>query len=728
MNASVPLIHSDLVPFADFGTEVPERRATESGYRFTLTRNETEWTIVVGMDQRITLSGPADQKQFFPSAASMFAGPAFGDLDRWSRHQAYVSTKPGRIPIMGTLRTAEDGVSDSVVSDLDVEKLDEYLATYRSDMANDTSLILVVDGSAGSGKTTVIQDLTHRRANAWRRSLNPLVLHVESRGRVLQNLRDLLAFSLQTLRVTVTYDQVVPLVRHGLVMLAIDGFDELADPTGYQTAWAQLNELIEHTRGRATLVMAGRESFISRVRVESALPAYRRENDRMPLFSIDEVRPQDAKRWLQGLGWTNADFSLPAIEPIFERGSYALRPVFLSQFRHLKDEIQDRDEIVSDLLSFLVERMLDRESSKFTEAGSGDELPRIRRFLKRLLQEIARDLAENQVSAIPNENLRWIAEFVASGLFSPDFVDILVNRAESVAFLTPDARSGHTRFSHEQISIHFLAQESLRAITDGEIPKYVRRNIFGQEVLEGFARAAESLEIDEAHQFVTACKKQFVAFGDVDRSKRNLAALAIVVSCMVDVQFEEPLHFDNVDLGEILIPADAAPVTFSKVVVGTLYARNVDLTSIVWDNSEIVTIFADEFTVFEDGVPLPAVMELPGKTLRNPQEIKDWLRPAAPSADAKGSIASAKDVDLLKRIDRYRYFWLPENLNTVNRSARKIISDRNWERVRRVLMEKRLMVERTFWVSGHHAKFIHFRNSVDKFSENRELIFALQDG
>ena len=728
MNASVPLIHSDLVPFADFGTEVPEQRATESGYRFTLTRNETEWTILVGMDQRITLSGPADQKQFFPSAASMFAGPAFGDLDRWSRHQAYVSTKPGRIPIMGTLRTAEDGVSDSVVSDLDVEKLDEYLATYRSDMANDTSLILVVDGSAGSGKTTVIQDLTHRRANAWRRSLNPLVLHVESRGRVLQNLRDLLAFSLQTLRVTVTYDQVVPLVRHGLVMLAIDGFDELADPTGYQTAWAQLNELIEHTRGRATLVMAGRESFISRVRVESALPAYRREDDRMPLFSIDEVRPQDAKRWLQGLGWTNADFSLPAIEPIFERGSYALRPVFLSQFRHLKDEIQDRDEIVSDLLSFLVERMLDRESSKFTEAGNGDELPRIRRFLKRLLQEIARDLAENQVSAIPNENLRWIAEFVASGLFSPDFVNILVNRAESVAFLTPDARSGHTRFSHEQISIHFLAQESLRAITDGEIPKYVRRNIFGQEVLEGFARAAESLEIDEAHQFVTACKKQFVAFGDVDRSKRNLAALAIVVSCMVDVQFEEPLHFDNVDLGEILIPADAAPVTFSKVVVGTLYARNVDLTSIVWDNSEIVTIFADEFTVFEDGVPLPAVMELPGRTLRNPEEIKDWLRPAAPSADAKGSIASAKNVDLLKRIDRYRHFWLREDLNTADRSARKIISDRNWERVRRVLMEKQLIVERTVSALGPHAKFIHFRNSVNKFAEDRELISALQDG
>ena len=268
MNAPVPLIRSDLVPFADFGTEVPEPRVTESGCSFTLTRNGTEWTILVGSDQRVTLSGPVDQRQSFLSAAVMFAGPAFGDLDRWSRHQAaYVSMKPPGfaepIPVMGTLRTAESRIMDSEVTGLDVEELDRSLTKCRSRMATDASLVLVVDGPAGSGKTTLIQELTHRRANAWQSDLKPLVLHVESRGRVLQNLRDLLAFSLQTLRVTVTYDQVVPLVRHGLVMLAIDGFDELADPTGYQTAWSQLNELIEHTRGRATLVMAGRESFIS---------------------------------------------------------------------------------------------------------------------------------------------------------------------------------------------------------------------------------------------------------------------------------------------------------------------------------------------------------------------------------------------------------------------------------------------------------------------------------
>ena len=46
---------------------------------------------------------------------------------------------------------------------------------------------------------------------------------------MLTFLQDLIAFSLQRLRLLVTYDQIPVLVRHGLVTLSIDGFDELGD-------------------------------------------------------------------------------------------------------------------------------------------------------------------------------------------------------------------------------------------------------------------------------------------------------------------------------------------------------------------------------------------------------------------------------------------------------------------------------------------------------------------
>lgn len=93
--------------------------------------------------------------------------------------------------------------------------------------------ILLIDGPAGVGKTVFIENLACNRARSYKVKRLPLLLHVKSRGRILTFLQDLIAFSLQTLRLDVTYDQIPTLVRRGLITLAIDGFDELGDPNGF---------------------------------------------------------------------------------------------------------------------------------------------------------------------------------------------------------------------------------------------------------------------------------------------------------------------------------------------------------------------------------------------------------------------------------------------------------------------------------------------------------------
>ena len=123
---------------------------------------------------------------------------------------------------------------------LDINALDDHLLPRDCD--EPSVRVMLIDGPAGIGKTKLIEFLTASRADRFRTTGRPLVLHVQSRGRVLTFLQDLIAFSLQRLRLEVTFDQLPVLVRHGLVTLAIDGFDELGDPNGYDLAWGQVNE------------------------------------------------------------------------------------------------------------------------------------------------------------------------------------------------------------------------------------------------------------------------------------------------------------------------------------------------------------------------------------------------------------------------------------------------------------------------------------------------------
>ena len=103
-------------------------------------------------------------------------------------------------------------------------------------------------------------------------------MQLAGRGRVLTFIQDLLAFSLQRMRVPVTFDQVPILVRHGLVTLAIDGFDELGDPSGYEHAWGQLNELIRDVRGGGAIILAGRDTFIGPERIRRDIKSLTRQD------------------------------------------------------------------------------------------------------------------------------------------------------------------------------------------------------------------------------------------------------------------------------------------------------------------------------------------------------------------------------------------------------------------------------------------------------------------
>ena len=97
----------------------------------------------------------------------------------------------------------------------------------------------------------------------------------------------------------------------------------LRDPNGYDLAWGQVNELVTQIRGKGTLILAGRETFIGCERVSRKITSLG-QHDLLEALSLQPPDPNDAKDWLRARHWSDGDIA--SADALFDRSSYALRP------------------------------------------------------------------------------------------------------------------------------------------------------------------------------------------------------------------------------------------------------------------------------------------------------------------------------------------------------------------------------------------------------------------
>lgn len=710
----------DLNPFADPGTSID---VIEAGFK--LTRSERPITIV--RDNTGYMISADEKSGHYSGIGAILASPLFADLAKIARYQA-AHLAPERIagrpvPITCGMKEVAGEFPDWRHSEKPWESLNGWLRTAQSSRNAGGTDFLLIDGPAGVGKTTIVREAALARAETFDGSA-PLILQVVSRGRVLQNIPDLIAFALQDVRSGLTVSQLIVLMRHGLVTLAIDGFDELSDPNGFETAWSGLNGLIREARGAATFLLAGRETFVSTDTMRKQLTSFNVERDRLVALSLADPNPSAAREWLlEQDGWSPELIRREFVEPIFVEESYALRPFFLHLISREPEALASDQPPASDLLTYLVDTMIRREAKKFIETldppdGSNAEA-RFELYVKRFLEEVARDLAENQTEALSDDALDLLARVAADGLLPDDQIAAVAQRARTVVFLANDLKAGDVRFAHEQLLQHFLAREALRSVGEGEIPRYVRRNIFGREALEVFGHVARGRG-EEANRFLNAVRKQLV-LPSRDRTKINLSVLGVAVACAV-VEGDANLDIGDIGIGELHFPF-AAPdgIRFRSTTISILHAASADLQRVYFEGGVvIVTLEINDRTLLPLSTPQPQILVRPQGTTANQDEIKGILFPTEAVNDPDMLVWSESLSELLGRIDRYRTFWLRTNIDDTDPPSRRIIAHPDWERVFSALQDLDLVTVKSRQASGTWAAFVHFRQDVS-LREHREL-------
>ncbi len=724
MNIDRSQILDDVLVFADLGTEpVRVHHGDPLVVRMFRHGEQLELRFHDGSGKVTEHSVDTKEQRHHASYRALLASERWGNLRKWPDQQKAALRESLKdinplIPVTGALPGN---------ASIDLRELDDRLATH--DHGDGSVHVVLIDGPAGIGKTTFISSLALSRAEKIHPTRRrPLVLHVQSRGRVLTYLQDMIAFSLQQLRLAVTFDQLPVLVRHGLVTLAIDGFDELADPNGYDLAWGQINELVGQVRGRGTLILAGRETFIGLERIKERVTSLTKR-DAVEVLSLQPPDPATAKGWLRKKNWT--DERLRSAESLLEPDSYALRPFFLSQLADSGTASSIEEPSTGSLLGFLVRSMIDREANKL--GGAVDDVldvDRRRDYLWRLLREVARSIADDGTEAIDEHMLAWLVEVAAPDGTPSEIVEVLKHRAAVTAFMEKDDAPNYRRFSHSQIYHYFLGLETIATIVHEEIPKYVRRNIMGAEFLATFGEVVAEMagrNRERVRVFFRSASRLVKAYAWVDQGVRNLGAF--LLASLPAMEGVDNLTIQGIDLDEATIPGTAPPAEIHKVVMNQLDIRGSDIRELTFAGSTIVTLVVDDATRVPASIPDPARLQYAGfgeqssSVIADPGKIAEWLdrhgRSGQGDHEDYGLVpAELRDhplLTLLGRVCRGKPYWIP----LVKKAGfQDYVEYPRWSQLLGLLESHDLVRRGRKSVSGKGTELVHVRRAKDILTEN----------
>lgn len=696
---SAEQLSEDLERFKDPATEITTR-AVASSVEIKMVRNGEQRTYLYNRT-----TGRIDRRDItersYLSVRSLLASEDFADLAAFADTQRRILSQRRDVYLEPAGLVSSGTSADRVPLDMSI-----FLGITKPSTKEKLQCILI-DGPAGVGKTVLIERLVLTRAQP---PADVPVLHVTSRGRRLTNLRDALAGTTTSLRAKFVPDEIPVLVRYGLIQVALDGFDEFVDPSGYQDAWAALKGFIRDCGTAGPIILAGRDTFFDQQSFQSQLQlAGDGDGDgaEITVVRLNEVSPATAKSWLAQNGWPEAQLQTEDTENYLRAGSYMLRPFFLSRIKDLHGWDALRESRQSPQ-SFVIDEMVHREARLLSEPLTLPEAI-IAEALETLFETIAEDMAEREAESVPLHYLVFVAEYAFEDVLPSEQMSRLRHSLGSLALFESGEPGVDVRFPHTEIQNRFLIRGLIDHLARGRSVPYLSRIIFGLDRVEAFAERILEVYGATATRVVAKLLEIIYAETQTVRFSLNIAAL-IISSLSRSDAFEKVLMLEDVAANDVRIEQIAGNAILRNVVIARLDARNGDLSAIDFQGCRVSLLICDNNTRFGTTMPDIDVIQLDAisdsKTFRGIEEKQAWLATHSTHGSDWDSIEN-RQLPMVKQFDRIcrRFFSQVYIRDTQGDPGSFLLKGQEWEKIREILMRhKRLKVEQRS-ASGQPSPF-----------------------
>ena len=681
---------ADLRHFADPFEEFTSSLAAD-GWTASFVRKGEEIALRRELNGVIrTLCGPRQRQ--YRSLKGLLVSEPFANLERLAGAQIHLTSKlvnpdTGELieflPNAGEIRLGKDALEpltfDRVRSLL--EKLEERLR------------IFVVDGVAGVGKSYLIERIVRERAEPTSyKSGKPLLLHVESRGKVLTSLNDRIAGTLSSLRASFFEEELKPLIRRGVMQLAIDGFDELSDSRGYDRAWGALRDFIRDLRGQGTCLLAGRDTMLDAQAVHNGL-GHTVSDDSITFLRLLHPPSDKVKKWMSHRpDWHERTHELNLLERQIEGSEYLRRPFFISRIADLgPDRFRDaQGEPIVEIIDGIVRR----EGPKLTTESSDLEPQLASKLYGEVLSETARMMMDDETNDIDVDLLGLLVEEIFAGHGSRELVNALAQRAHALALLEESTDNPRMRsFPHETVRSYFFAQNIFDHFPEHGATTGLYRVPLNADDFRIFNRVARRRPDKEQSRLRKRLLETLRGAAGYDYLRSNIGGLLLSFAPLKDDDSEsDPLvlaHFELRDawLADLL---GTQNVRLHDGIIHRLDVRGADLDSVRFFNTTVFELLADPYVRFGESTPEvhSLIVYEHFREHRWLGKPTDWMAERCPKSDHADQ-ETDELWDLLYKFARIsmRQYAIRADAELGDPAARKVLGSPLWPKLRTLLEE-----------------------------------------
>lgn len=548
------------------------------------------------------------------------------------------------------------------------------LATECEEAPPFASRVAFITADAGHGKTALLREYQHRQASAFAQGrASSIFWHVDLQGRQLLRLSEALMGDLGDLRLTGMWmPSIVRLMRRRALVLAVDGFDELAAEQGGTDALGALASLLTQLGGRGVIVAAARrtffdtEDYLKRAGlIERALRSPC-QFDQLSLCKWTKVEGVKYLRTVEDKGRRidnpEQTYDSIAVElgDVSNGHPIITRPFLLAQITRAlleygispSDFIRSSDDPLSGVAK-VVQAFVHREvEQKWVYADTGEPYLSVEQHME-LLADVAEEMYRSQKDRLGLDIVETLTTLLLDkwGIDPGRRQQILQMVRMHVLLVRPPDAAGHVRsFDHPEFRDYFIAyalRSHVERVMSGSDAGELARYLSIAQISDATARYVCSM-LDRSPDRVDALLRalELVVAREWKPTFLQINAGTLVAFALEGVAFPSEATFRGRVVYSSLV-LERSRLSNVRLVDGSFV--NVSLAGVRWDNVTLEScnlgeLSLDESSTFNEVRLRGCAIEGVRQAVTDDDEVREYAPPRIARLLADAGIESADEA------------------------------------------------------------------------------------